>query len=67
MFGRNATLTIARSHLRTAIPGLLDLVATRRLAPERVTTTVASFDDAPAAIRAHLLTADTKTVLVAGS
>lgn len=64
MFGRNATLTIARSHVRAAIPGVLDLIATGRLEPGRVTTTVAAYDDAPDVLTAHLLTADTKTVLV---
>ncbi len=64
MFGRNVTLTVARSHIRTAIPAVLELVAAGRLDPTPVTTTVAALDDAPEALRAHLLTADTKTVLM---
>jgi alcohol dehydrogenase len=64
MFGRNATLSIARSHVRSAIPGVLDMIASGRLHPESVTTTLAGFDDAPDALRAHVLDADIKTVLV---
>ncbi len=64
MFGRNVTLTVSRSHIRTVIPAVLDLIASGRIRPEGVTTTRSSFDDAPEALRAHLLTADTKTVLV---
>jgi alcohol dehydrogenase len=64
MFGRNITLALMRSHIRTVIPAVLDLVARGRLHPEQVTTTVASFEDAPEALRAHLLGGDTKTVLV---
>jgi alcohol dehydrogenase len=47
MFGRNSTLTVARSHIRTVIPEVLDLVAAGRIRPESVTTTIASFEDAP--------------------
>jgi alcohol dehydrogenase len=65
MFGRNSTLIISRSHVRTLMPAVLDLVAAGRLHPEKVTTTVAPFDDAPAALSAHLKGQITKTVLVA--
>ena len=41
---------MARSHVRTVMPKVLDLVARGRLRPELVTTQVASFDEAPAAI-----------------
>lgn len=64
MFGRNATLTISRSHIRSAIPGVLDLMASGRLRPEAVITTLGLYEDAPALLRHHLLQADTKTVLV---
>lgn len=66
MFGRNATLIISRSHIRTAMPAVLDLVAAGRLHPEKTTTTIAGFDDAPEALSAHLRGSITKTVLVAG-
>lgn len=64
MFGRNVTLTVARSHLRAALPDVLNLVATGRLDPAVVTSRVARFDDAPAALTDHLLSGATKTVLV---
>ena len=57
-------LSIARSHVRQAIPGLLALLADGRLEPERVTTTLGSLDAGPELLRQHLLTNDTKTVLV---
>jgi alcohol dehydrogenase len=65
MFGRNSTLVIARSHVRTLMPAVLDLVAAGRLHPEKVTTTVAPFDDAPDALAEYLRSQVTKTVLVA--
>lgn len=64
MFGRNVTLSISRSHIRTDIPAVLGLMADGSLQPELVTTTVAPYDEAPDALRRHLLTLDTKTVLV---
>lgn len=66
MFGRNVTLSIARSHVRSVIPDVLDLIASGRLLPELVTTTTASYDDAPDALRHHLLQPDIKTVLLRG-
>jgi alcohol dehydrogenase len=41
MFGRNATLIVARSHARALIPGVLALISDGKLAPERVTTLLA--------------------------
>jgi threonine dehydrogenase-like Zn-dependent dehydrogenase len=64
MFGRNSTLTAACSHIRTVIPEVLDLVAARRIHPESVTTTIASFEDAPKVLSDHLRGAATKTILV---
>jgi alcohol dehydrogenase len=64
MFGRNSTLTVARSHIRTVIPEVLDLVAAEQIHPESVTTKVASFEDAPKVLSDHLLGAATKTFLV---
>ena len=65
MYGRNATLTIARTHARALIPDVLALITSGRLQPERVTTTVASIDDAPAALAEHVRGGSTKTILTA--
>ena len=65
MYGRNATLTIARAHARALIPGVLALITSGRLQPERVTTAVASIDDAPAALAEHMRAGTTKTILTA--
>jgi len=64
MYGRNATLHVGRTHARAVIPGVLELVADGRLAPERVTTHVADLDDAPRALTAHARGDATKTVFV---
>jgi alcohol dehydrogenase len=65
MYGRNATYHVARSHARSLIPRVLELVATGRLRPELVTTHLAKLDDAPRAIRDHVLRGEaTKTILV---
>jgi alcohol dehydrogenase len=65
MFGRNVTCRIARSHARALIPEVLELMQDGRLSPELVTTDVAPIDEAPQAIRRHVLGDVTKTVLVA--
>jgi hypothetical protein len=44
---------------------VLELMTTRGLAPERVTTAVASMDDAEAALTAHLRGRSTKTIITA--
>jgi alcohol dehydrogenase len=62
---RNVTLHVGRAHVRSVIPDVLDLVATGRFQPELVTTNVASFDDAPAALREHCHGDALKTVLTA--
>jgi alcohol dehydrogenase len=64
MFGRNVTLHIGRSHARAAIPAVLDLVASGAIRPAGVTTNVADLDDAPRALREHVLGEATKTVLL---
>jgi alcohol dehydrogenase len=66
MYGRNVTYHVGRTHAHTLIPGVLDLMAAGRLAPERVTTHLGEIDAAPAAIRAHTLGDATKTILVEG-
>ena len=64
MFARNVTLHLGRSHARALIPDVLALMADGRLAPEAVTTQLASLDDAPRALRRHATGEDTKTILV---
>jgi alcohol dehydrogenase len=66
MYARNVTVTIARSHARAVIPQVLDLVAAGSLKPERVTTLVAPFDQAPRALGEHMRGHSTKTVITAG-
>jgi alcohol dehydrogenase len=63
MFGRNATLVLARSHARALIPGVLTLIADGKLRPEQVTTVVAPMDDAATALNEHLRGGSTKTVV----
>jgi alcohol dehydrogenase len=63
MFGRNATLIVARSHARALIPDVLARIAEGKLAPERVTTVLAPMDDAAAALNDHLRGGSTKTVV----
>jgi alcohol dehydrogenase len=64
MFGRNVTVHLGRSHAHGQIRPVLDLVSAGKLRPAEVTTTVASLDDAPRALREHALGQATKTVLV---
>ena len=66
MFGRNVTLSIARSHVRQAIGPVLDLLASGRLDPTGVITQQGPFDDAVALLDAHLRGPDIKTVLTGG-
>jgi len=63
MFGRNATLIVARSHARSLIPEVLELIADGKLAPDRVTTVLAPMDDAAAALNDHLRGGSTKTIV----
>ncbi len=65
MFGRNVTVSIGRTHARAMIPAVLDLIGGGRLHPERVTSVVASLDDAPAALGEHVRGGATKTILTA--
>jgi alcohol dehydrogenase len=64
MFGRNITLHVGRSHARDQIPAVLELVASGAIDPAEVTTTIAPLDDAPRALREHVVGEATKTVLV---
>jgi alcohol dehydrogenase len=65
MFGRNVTCRIARSHARAMIPEVLGLIKDGKLSPELVTSDLAPMDEAPQAIKRHVLGDATKTVLVA--
>jgi alcohol dehydrogenase len=65
LYARNVTYVVGRSHARTAIPRVLELMADGALRPELVTSTVASLDDAPRALRDHVRGEDRKTVLLA--
>jgi alcohol dehydrogenase len=60
---RNVTVHIGRAHVRAIMPDVLDLIANGQLRPELVTTNLASFDDAPAALREHCYGDALKTVL----
>jgi alcohol dehydrogenase len=64
LFGRNATLHVGRTNARAVIPRVLELLAERRLGPEAVITDLGALDDAPRALRDHVLGDATKTVLV---
>src|SRR6185312_2471273 len=55
MFGRNVTVHLGRSHAHDQIRPVLDLVTAGKLRPAEVTTTVASLDDAPRALREHVV------------
>ncbi|MFV8139412.1 alcohol dehydrogenase catalytic domain-containing protein [Mycolicibacterium senegalense] len=61
---RNVTLHVGRAHVRALIPDVLDLMAHGRLTPQVAISTVASFDDAPAALREHCGGEALKTVLI---
>lgn len=50
LYTRGVHLHTSRCAARPAIPGLLDLVAAGRLRPERVTSAVVGWDDAPRAL-----------------
>jgi alcohol dehydrogenase len=56
---------ISRVHARAVIPEVLELISTGGLRPETVTTTVASIEDAPTALREHYLAGAVKTILTA--
>jgi alcohol dehydrogenase len=64
MYIRNATLRIGRAHARALIPDVLGLIASGRLHPENVTTTLDSLDNAPRVLDDHFRTGGIKAVLV---
>jgi alcohol dehydrogenase len=65
LYGRNVTFHIGRAHTRTLIPSVLDLIQAKALRPETVTTHTAALDDAPEALRDHMFSDATKTILTA--
>ncbi len=65
MYGRNVSLSISRCHARSVIPDVLELMVAGELHPELVTEEVAPIDDAPRAMREHVLRPVTKTILSA--
>lgn len=64
-YGHNLTVHISRVNARAVIPEVLQLISAGSLRPETVTTTVASIEDAPAALREHYLAGAVKTILTA--
>ena len=64
MFGRNVTLSIARSHIRRALPQVMGLLS-GGLNLAEVITQRGSFDDARELMEAHLRGQEIKTVLTA--
>jgi alcohol dehydrogenase len=64
LFGRNATFHVGRTNARAVIPQVLELLVERRLRPESVITDRGALDDAPRALRNHVLGDATKTVLI---
>jgi alcohol dehydrogenase len=64
-YGRNVTVHISRVNARAVIPQVLGLISAGSLRPETVTTTVASIEDAPTALREHYLVGAVKTILTA--
>jgi alcohol dehydrogenase len=65
MYGRNMTFHVGRTDARTLIPQVLGLISDGRLHPEVVTTAVAPMDEAPSALRDHVMSDSAKTILVA--
>jgi alcohol dehydrogenase len=64
LFGRNVTFHVGRTNARAVIPQVLELLAEGRLRPESVISDLGALDDAPRALRDHVLGDATKTVLV---
>jgi alcohol dehydrogenase len=64
MYTHNVTLHFGRVHARAAIPAVLELIASRALQPQLVTSEVAPLADAPRALAAHMRGGAIKTVLV---
>jgi alcohol dehydrogenase len=63
MYGRNATLHVGRTHVRTLIPQVLELMLQHGMSPLQVSTRMGSLDDAPAVLAEHFRGGVIKTVL----
>ena len=63
MYGRNMTLHVGRTHARTLIPRVLELMLEQDLRPLDVSTCVASLEDAPRVLAEHFRGGVIKTVL----
>jgi alcohol dehydrogenase len=63
MYGRNMTLQVGRTHARTLIPHVLELMLQKDLRPLDVTTRVASLEEAPNILTEHFRGGVIKTVL----
>jgi alcohol dehydrogenase len=62
-YSRNVTFHIGRTHARTVIPQVLELMVEGRLEPQSVTTHLGRLDEAPQAMREHVISGATKTIL----
>jgi len=62
---RKVTLHVGRTSARPLMPQVLALISSGALAPERVTSTLASLDEAPRALSEHFRAGGTKAVLTA--
>jgi alcohol dehydrogenase len=63
MYGRNATLHLGRTHARTLIPRVLELLTDAQLRPLDVSTRVAPLDQAPTVLAEHFRGGVIKTIL----
>ena len=64
MYARNVAYHVGRSNARALIPQVLELMTAGSLRPGDVTTALGRLDDAPRALREHVLGDETKTILV---
>ncbi len=65
MYGRNATFHIARTHVRTLIPSVLELIVEGAAQSRGRDDHGGTIHDAPSALRSHVLGDATKTILTA--
>ncbi len=65
MYARNMTVHVGRTHVRSLIPEVLEMMAGGRLHPETLPVSVAPLDDAPNALREHFLGGGVKAILTA--
>jgi len=63
MYLRNTTLHLGRTHVRTLIPQVLQLMVDGRFNPAAIPTNVALLDHAPVVLTEHILRGEIKTIL----